>query len=184
VSKKLPGIRLIPVELEIGGKATAEGTKPLQQLLAARFARDAELPGAGDMDFNLIAFFEFESLDHNGGKTDGETVAPFGDLHPGLLLIYVDKNVYPKTAEVNKPAGILLRRITVLWPKGDSHAGNRADLLRGQRIRPHPLSELWLTRHHVVDRWSLHATAGGSRALAAALIDSFSEPGSSRYDDY
>ncbi|ESZ18470.1 hypothetical protein X737_18035 [Mesorhizobium sp. L48C026A00] len=29
-SKKLPGIRLIPVELEIGGKAAAEGAKPLQ----------------------------------------------------------------------------------------------------------------------------------------------------------
>lgn len=49
-SKKLPGIRLIPIELEIGGKATAEGAKPLQQFLARRFARDAESSVFGDMD--------------------------------------------------------------------------------------------------------------------------------------
>jgi hypothetical protein len=30
VSKKLAGIRLVPIELEIGGETTAEGAKPLQ----------------------------------------------------------------------------------------------------------------------------------------------------------
>jgi hypothetical protein len=95
VSKKLPGIRLISVELEIGGEATAEAAKPLQQFLARRFARDAESSGIGDMDFNLIAFFEFEGLDHDGRKTDSEAVAPFGDLHHTLLWIYIKRYVYP-----------------------------------------------------------------------------------------
>ncbi|CAH2403979.1 hypothetical protein MES5069_400035 [Mesorhizobium escarrei] len=39
------------------------------------------------MDLNLIAFPEFEGLDHNGRKTDGEAVAPLGDLHHTLLCI-------------------------------------------------------------------------------------------------
>lgn len=89
-SKKLPGIRLITVKLEIGGKAAAEGAKPLQQFLARRFARDTELSGIGDMDFNLIAFPEFEGLDHNGRKTDGEAVAPLGDLRHTLLSVSPD----------------------------------------------------------------------------------------------
>jgi hypothetical protein len=29
LSKKLPGIRLIPVEREVGGQTAAEGTQPL-----------------------------------------------------------------------------------------------------------------------------------------------------------
>lgn len=36
------------------------------------------------MDFNLIAFPEFERLDDNGGKTDGETVALLRDPHHAL----------------------------------------------------------------------------------------------------
>jgi hypothetical protein len=77
VSKKLPGIRLIPIELEIGRKPTAEGAKPLQQRLAAGFTRDDEFPRVGDMDFDLIAFREFERLDHGSGKPNREAVAPF-----------------------------------------------------------------------------------------------------------
>jgi hypothetical protein len=42
VSKKLAGIRLVPVELEVGGKPTAERVKTLQQLVAPGFARDAK----------------------------------------------------------------------------------------------------------------------------------------------
>jgi 2'-5' RNA ligase len=40
-------------------------------------------------------------------------------------------------------------------------------------------SKRGLTQYDLVDRWSLHAAPRGSRTLAAALVDSFSEPGSS-----
>src|SRR6266446_10879624 len=39
VSKKLPGIRLVPVELEVGRKAPAKSAKALYQLFAAGLAR-------------------------------------------------------------------------------------------------------------------------------------------------
>jgi hypothetical protein len=82
---KLPGIRLVPVELEVGGKPAAEGAKPLQQFGAPGSARDGELPDACDMDFDLIAFLELERLDDDRRKANGEAVAPSGDFHVGLL---------------------------------------------------------------------------------------------------
>jgi hypothetical protein len=55
VSKKRSGIRLVAIELEVGGKSAAEGAQTLQQLLASRFACDAKASRVGDMDFDLIA---------------------------------------------------------------------------------------------------------------------------------
>jgi hypothetical protein len=81
VSKKLAGIRLVPIELEVGGEPAAEGAKTPQQLITPGFSRDAELPDVSDMDFDLIAFPELKRLDYGGGKADSETVSPFGDLH-------------------------------------------------------------------------------------------------------
>ena len=54
VSKKLAGIRLVPVELEVSGKPTAERTKTLQQLVAPGLARDAKLAGVRDVDPTLV----------------------------------------------------------------------------------------------------------------------------------
>lgn len=71
LSMKLPGIRLIPVELEIGRQAAPEGAQALQQFLGAGFAGDAEASGVRDMDFNFLAFTQFESLDDGGGDADG-----------------------------------------------------------------------------------------------------------------
>jgi hypothetical protein len=56
----------------------------LQQLLAPGFPRDPELAGISNMDFDFIAFPELERFDHSGGKADGKTVSPFGDLHGSI----------------------------------------------------------------------------------------------------
>src|SRR5437879_4226336 len=72
VSKKLPGIRLFPVELEIGREAPAESAQALQQLITPGLARDAKLTTICDMDFDVIARFQLKSLDHRGRKADGE----------------------------------------------------------------------------------------------------------------
>jgi hypothetical protein len=85
VSKKLPGIRLVSVEPEVGGESTAEGAETLQQLLAPRLARNAKLPSVRNMDFNLVTFTKFEGFNDRGGKANGEAIAPFGDLHAPLL---------------------------------------------------------------------------------------------------
>jgi hypothetical protein len=84
VSKKLPGIRLVPVELEIGRKTSAEGTQSVQQFRPAGLARDREFALVDDMDFDLVAFLESKRRNHGGGKTDRQAVAPFGDLHANL----------------------------------------------------------------------------------------------------
>src|SRR5271156_27833 len=81
VSKKLPGIRLVSVELEVGGKAPAKSAKPLYQLLTAGLARHAELTFVGNMDFDLVALLQFECVDYRGGKADRQAIAPFRDLH-------------------------------------------------------------------------------------------------------
>src|SRR5271170_2268426 len=81
LSKKLTGIRVFPVELEIGGQATAEGAKAFQQLLTSGLARNAELTPVVDVDFDLVALFQLQCFDHGGGKADGQAVAPFCDLH-------------------------------------------------------------------------------------------------------
>jgi hypothetical protein len=85
VSKKLTGIHLAPIELEIGGEAPAKGAKALQEFVASGFSRDAKLADVSDMDFDLIAFPKLERFDDSDGKADRETVSPFGDLHDGCL---------------------------------------------------------------------------------------------------
>jgi hypothetical protein len=81
VSKKLPPIRIIPVELKIDGKPAAESTQSLKQLIAIWLARDTELSRPSDMNFNLITFLKLEGVNNGCWKTNGEAVAPFGYLH-------------------------------------------------------------------------------------------------------
>jgi len=63
---KLPGIRVVAVELEIGWQAASEGVEALEQFGAAGCSGDGELPRAGNMDFDLVAFCQCERLDHGG----------------------------------------------------------------------------------------------------------------------
>src|SRR5438132_3849633 len=60
VSKKLPGIRLVPVELEVGREAPAERGKALQQFFTPGLTRHAKLTLAGNLDFDLVALFQVE----------------------------------------------------------------------------------------------------------------------------
>jgi len=114
VSKKLAGIRLVSIELEVSGKPTAEGAETLQQLLAPGLARDAKLTGVSDVDFDLIAFSELKRFDHSGRKADGETVSPFGDLHATLSDRYTICHTYihgwSKSRTMGCPAAIFIAR--------------------------------------------------------------------------
>src|SRR5438552_7747349 len=84
VSKKLPGICLVPIELEVDGKAPAEGAQAPKQLLATGLACYREVARIDDMDLNVVAFLQLERFDNGRGKADGEAIAPFGDLHRTL----------------------------------------------------------------------------------------------------
>lgn len=128
MSKKLPGIRVVPVELEIGGQATAKGTKPLQQLFASGFACNAELPGVRDMDFDLIALLEFKRFDHGSRKPARETVSPFCDLHAGpLSWIYAAIHVYPRVVEVKMGRGGQRSSDDLIQVRAPVGAGARLD---------------------------------------------------------
>jgi len=81
VSKKLPGIRLLAVDLEVSRETAPESAETLQQLRPARLACDRELPLVRNMDLDIIAFLELQRFDHDGWKANGETVTPFSDLH-------------------------------------------------------------------------------------------------------
>jgi len=68
---KLPGIRLIPVELEARGQTPAERAEALQQLVPPGLAGDGESPRVGNVDLDLVAFLQFQRLDDGGWKADG-----------------------------------------------------------------------------------------------------------------
>jgi hypothetical protein len=55
VSRKPAGIRLVPIELEIGRTTIAESAKTLQEFAASRLARDAKLLGTREVDFDFVA---------------------------------------------------------------------------------------------------------------------------------
>ena len=128
MSKKLTGIRLVSVELEIGRKAAAEGAKAPQQLVTPRLARNTELPGVCDMDFDLVAFLEFKRFDHNGRKADSETVSPFGNLHATLHRIYVRWYVYPEVVQVKHQRLPLVTRRLSRAPYMAGEAFTAADI--------------------------------------------------------
>jgi hypothetical protein len=52
-----------------------EGAETPQEFVPLRLARNAEPPGVGDMNFNLIPCLEPKRFDHGGRKADGETVS-------------------------------------------------------------------------------------------------------------
>src|ERR1700727_3434869 len=92
VSKKLPGIRFFPVKLEITWQPTSVGAQLIQKILSAWLPRHAKLARGGDVNFNFVALLEPQGLPHNSRKPDGETVAPFRNLHrliPGYIRLRV-----------------------------------------------------------------------------------------------
>jgi hypothetical protein len=84
VSKKLPGIRLVPIELEVRRQAPSKCTQPLQELVATGLAGHLQFTSIGDADLDIVAILQFQRLNDGGGKTNRKAVAPFCDLHDCL----------------------------------------------------------------------------------------------------
>jgi hypothetical protein len=53
VSKKLPGMRLVPIKLEIRRKAAAEGAQAFQQLLPSGLTSHEELTRSGGVNLGF-----------------------------------------------------------------------------------------------------------------------------------
>ena len=75
MSRKLTGIRLVPIELEIGRKPAAKGAQTLQQFSTTGLARHTKLLAVGDMDFNLVALLQAEHFDHSGREPDSKAAS-------------------------------------------------------------------------------------------------------------
>src|SRR4051794_11617780 len=84
VSKKLSGIRLIPVELEVVRETPAKRAEAVQQVGAARLSRNPEAAGIRQMDLDLVAFLELQRLRNGCRQADGQTIAPLCDAHVWL----------------------------------------------------------------------------------------------------
>jgi hypothetical protein len=71
VSKKgLPLIRGYPVESETGRKRTPKSPQSLERRFSASVTGNLELARTGNPDFDLVAFLEFQSLDHCSGQAN------------------------------------------------------------------------------------------------------------------
>jgi hypothetical protein len=62
--KDLPLIRVHPVEVETGGKRTPALPQSLDGRDPAAITGDLKLARTGDPHFDLVAFFQLQSLDH------------------------------------------------------------------------------------------------------------------------
>ena len=79
LSKKSPGVGLVPVELEISRKASAKRAQALQQLVAQKLFGDSELVCGRDVNLDFVAFLQSQHLHDRGGQTGGEAIAPSCD---------------------------------------------------------------------------------------------------------
>src|SRR5579871_482524 len=109
VSKKSPLIGLVPVEDEVRRDPTAQFAETFQEIGPARLSPHGEVPGAVDVDLDLVAGPELKGFRDSGRDADGETVAPFGDLH-GRASGYTVIALYIRTAagSMDRP-GLKLR---------------------------------------------------------------------------
>ncbi len=72
------------VELEIGRQVPPESSEAGEQLLTTGLPRDAELAFVDHVNLDIVAFLHDQRLDHCGGQTDGQPVAPSGSPHDAL----------------------------------------------------------------------------------------------------
>src|ERR1700722_6748466 len=96
-------IRFVAVEDESGRKRTPEFTQLGQSAFAALIAAHVEGSFAGDLNLDIVAFFQIECLDHRGGQTNSQAVSPFWDLQGVPLSVqrYTWVIVYLCPAEGN-----------------------------------------------------------------------------------
>jgi hypothetical protein len=55
------------------------------------------------MDFDLVAFFQFERVDYRGGQPNRQAVTLLRDLHRFSLWIYDSTDIYPGEAGIKRP---------------------------------------------------------------------------------
>src|SRR5579872_3927675 len=77
-------MKFLAIEAEPLWQWETQRLQTLQRFFPPRVTRDLEFPVAGNGDFDVVAFLQLQGVDDRLRQADGETVAPFRDLHLGL----------------------------------------------------------------------------------------------------
>src|SRR5258707_7007124 len=82
-------IRLVPDEPKARRQGSLERSQARKRSLTARVPRNLETASASDDHLDIIAFLQFQDIDHGLGETNRKAVPPLGDLHRDFLMIYI-----------------------------------------------------------------------------------------------
>lgn len=77
---RLAAIRLNPIKAEVGGQPPAIALQSFEQFRGRGLTRDRQMPLTGDIDDDVVAFLEFESIDDGYGQAKGKGVSPTSNL--------------------------------------------------------------------------------------------------------
>jgi hypothetical protein len=72
---------LFSMERETSRQRAPQPPQALEGMLSAAVAAHFEFPIRRDPNLDLIAFLEFQRVDHGGGKSHRQAVTPLCDLH-------------------------------------------------------------------------------------------------------
>src|SRR5207253_2836783 len=84
----LTRVGLVAIELPVGWNLQGELLDALQRPFSAAVEGKVKLSLARDANVDLIAFFQFQRIDHARWQADGQAVAPSRNLHGNLLYGY------------------------------------------------------------------------------------------------
>jgi hypothetical protein len=87
-SKKLPGIRLVPIEFKALRQTPTECAQPFQQIRSRGLARDPEHSAIGNGYLNFVTLLEAQYLHDRRRKPNGKAIPPPRNLHGFLLDIH------------------------------------------------------------------------------------------------
>src|SRR2546421_11066627 len=82
-------IRLVPGEPEARRQGALKRSQTRKRSFAARVPHNLETASAGNDYLDVIAFLQFQSIDHSLGEANRKTVSPLGNLHRDILMIYM-----------------------------------------------------------------------------------------------
>jgi hypothetical protein len=90
VSKNgLSFIDLFAIEFEIGREGPLHLAELLECPVFGPITGHLEVPFTCDGNLDFVSLFEIERFDDHSWKTNGQTVAPFGNLHKRYTLLIV-----------------------------------------------------------------------------------------------
>src|SRR5258706_13178503 len=89
--RRLAFIRLIPGKPEARRQGALKRSQTRKRGFPARVPRNPETASAGDDHLDVIAFLQFQSVDHGLGETDCKAISSLGDWHRHVASVYPNR---------------------------------------------------------------------------------------------